>query len=100
MSESSTKKGFFNRKNVLRILLPLVISAPAFGTGLTTFTNMVTKFTTFITGGFGVTILTLVIMIAGLMAFFNKLDISWVVRIVVGSVLIFGAAALANQLLS
>jgi type IV secretory pathway VirB2 component (pilin) len=100
MAQTKSKTSVLNTSNIFRSLIPLLITAPAFGAGLTTFTNMVTKFTTFITGGFGVTILTLVIMGAGLMAFFNKLDVSWVARIVIGSVLIFGAASIANVLLS
>ena len=70
------------------------------GGGLTSLTSMVTKLTTFISGPFGVAILTLVIMGAGLGAYFGSLEMKTVGKIALGSALIFGAANIANLLLS
>ena len=73
----------------------LMAAGPAYAGGLSGITTAVTSFTEFVTSGFGVLLLTVIIMGLGIGFYFNKVSGKGAIVVLGGSFLVFGAPRIA-----
>ncbi len=88
-----------SRGTLAFIAVALVVAEPAFAQGGTPFESILQYMVDLLTGPMARTAAVLAVAILGYLAFVGYLTWTWAFRIIMGIVLIFGAATIADLLI-